>query len=102
MKLSKITMAVLVSLPVAACAMTSQDATVSAQSAQTVAEAAQAVQADTVGEVLTQNINIPLHYMLLFGAACTFVPNPFQMVGRVFKMLFGGILEVWKLFRGKL
>lgn len=84
-----------------ACAMTAQDATVTAQAAQTVAEAAQAVQADTVEEVLTQNINIPLHYMLLFGAACTFVPNPFQLVGRAFKMLFGGVLEVLDLFRGK-
>lgn len=82
-----------------ACAMVGQDAAVTAESAQTVANAAQAVQADTVEEVLTQNINIPLHYMLLFGAACTFVPNPFQMVGRVFKMLFGGLIEVWKTFK---
>lgn len=59
------------------------------------------IQAESVEEVLTQDINIPLHYMLLFGAACTFVPNPFQLVGRAFKMVFGGILEVWKLFRGK-
>lgn len=83
-----------------ACAMTSQDATVAAHAAQTVADASQAVQADTIEEVLTQNINIPLHYMLLFGAACTFVPNPLQLVGRAFSMLFGGIVHVWKTFKG--
>lgn len=98
--MNKITIAILVSVPLLACASTSQDATVTAQAAQTVAEAAQAVQAESVEEVLTQNINIPLHYMLLFGAACTFVPNPFQMVGRAFNMMFGGVLKLWKTFKG--
>lgn len=68
--------------------------------AQALSNTGQAVQADTVEEVLTQNINIPLHYMLLFGAACTFVPNPFQMVGRAFNMMFGGVLKLWKTFKG--
>lgn len=91
--------ATIAALSSTACA-SSMDASVTAQAAQTVTEAAQAVQADTVEEVLTQNINIPLHYMLLFGAACTFVPNPLQLVGRAFSMLFGGIIHVWKTFKG--
>lgn len=96
----KVIVAITAAIVLPACAMTAQDATVTAHAAQTVAQAAQAVQADTVEEVLTQNINIPLHYMLLFGAACTFVPNPFQMVGRAFNMLFGGIFKIWKTFKG--
>lgn len=96
---TKVIGALAAALVLPACAMTAQDATVTAQAAQTVADAAQAVQAETVEEVLTQNINIPLHYMLLFGAACTFVPNPFQMVGRAFNMMFGGVLTLWKTFK---
>lgn len=96
----KVIGALAASIVLPACAMTAQDATITAQAAQTVAEASQAVQADLVEEVLTQNINIPLHYMLLFGAACTFVPNPLQLVGRAFSMLFGGIIHVWKTFKG--
>lgn len=99
MERSKIALITLLLLSPISCA-SSMDATVTAQAAQTVTEAAQAVQADTVEEVLTNNINIPLHYMLLFGAACTFVPNPLQLVGRAFSMLFGGILHVWKTFKG--
>lgn len=74
--------------------------TATGEMAQAITDTGQAVQAETVEEVLTKNINIPLHYMLLFGAACTFVPNPFQLVGRAFSMLFGGILNLWRLFKG--
>lgn len=100
MNKKQILLATIAALSSAACASSSLDAEVTAHAAQVATEAAQAVQADTVEEVLTQNINIPLHYMLLFGAACTFVPNPLQLVGRAFSMLFGGIIHVWKTFKG--
>lgn len=85
-------------LLLAACAQLPE---ATGEMAQAVSSAGQVVQAETVDEVLTQNINIPLHYMLLLGAACTFVPNPFQMVGRAFNMMFGGVFKLWKTFKGE-
>lgn len=62
-------------------------------------DASNVVSAQSVEEVLTQNINIPVQYMLLLMAASTFVPNPFQLVGRAFSMLVGGTTTLFTIFK---
>lgn len=84
------------SMAITACA-SSPEAT--GEMAQAVSTASNAVQADSVEEVLTQNINIPMYYMLLFGGACTFVPNPFQLVGKAITTVANGAKGIIGIFK---
>lgn len=97
MKLLKLCTAALALCAISACASMPE---ANGELAQASSTASNMVQADTVEEVLTENVNVPPYVILLLMAASTFVPNPFELVGRMFKMLFGGVLELWKLFRG--
>lgn len=96
MKLLKIALTTAALLSLVACVSLP---TATGEGALAVSNASNAVTAQSVDEVLTQNINIPLYYMLWFGAACTFVPNPLQLVGKIFGMALGGIQTVFSLFK---
>lgn len=99
MKLSKLTLALAVALPLLSLSGCTSIPTATGEQALAVSTASNAVSAQSVEEVLTQNINIPVQYMLLLMAASTFVPNPFQLVARAFGMLFSGFSTLRKLWQ---
>lgn len=98
MKLSKLTLALAAALPLLSLVSCASLPTATGEQALAVTSASNAVSAQSVEEVLTQNINIPVQYMLLLMAASTFVPNPFQLVGKAFSMLLSGVSTVRKLW----
>lgn len=99
MKLKKVSIAVALALAALAATACTSMPEATGEHAIAATNVSNAVSAQSVEEVLTQNINIPVQYMLLLMAASTFVPNPFQLVGKAFSMLLGGGTAVYNLFK---
>lgn len=99
MKLSKMTCILVGALPLLTLTACASMPTANGEVAQAVSNASNAVQADSVEEILTQNVNIPIQYMLLLMAASTFVPNPFQLIGKALTTVVGGISTLKGLFK---
>ncbi len=96
MKVKKVILAVALAIVITGCTSLPQ---ATGEHAQAVTDASNVVSATTVEEVLTNNINVPPYVIGLLMLASTFVPNPFELVGRAFKMLTSGVLGVFNLFK---
>lgn len=97
--MNKVSVAVAVALAALATTACASFPEANGETAQAISNASNAVQAESVEEILTQNINIPIQYMLLLMAASTFVPNPFQLVGKTITTVAGGIKNISALFK---